>query len=501
MATLSPPPPPAQRSRLTHNPGWDTLLLAVLVFALLQITGLAEQAALPNRVQDVLRHPVLGNLLPAAGLAAMGEINPRPGDPLGLVLVALTLGLLIAYFIVDLAMRETRAVRWKSILLGAILVTAVLLPTLKLVLLRNDNGPASYTHDGGVIQTEATIRYLLEGKNPYAEDYVNTPMAEWGFSRFRTALYHYPYLPWTFVFSAPFYLAGQIGGFFDQRLVYLLLLTMALALAPRLVTGGQRKLALVMLLGLNPLMALDVIFGQNDLFVLSWVIFSLVSWRKWVQERATGGGRWALALSALFFGLACASKPTAWFFAPFYGLLLMSDLALPALQGAAIWHWCLTLLRRAAPALVVFALLLLPYLLWDPLALYDDVWRWSAGQGDTGYQIWGWGGSNFVLALGWVPDRFAQWPFWLTELLVALPLLIWLLLRQLRANTLGNAAWHYGLLLLVFFYTSRFLNENYLGYILAFLAIGLLAGGAPAAQPAQSAAHSEERPLSTDPPL
>ena len=157
-------------------PGWDVLALALLALAQLQITGLAEAAALPNRVQDVLRHPVLGNLLPAAGLAAMGEINPRPGDPLGLVLVALTLGLLIAYFIVDLAMRETRAVRWKSILLGAILVTAVLLPTLKLVLLRNDNGPASYTHDGGVIQTEATIRYLLEGKNPYAEDYVNTPV-------------------------------------------------------------------------------------------------------------------------------------------------------------------------------------------------------------------------------------------------------------------------------------------------------------------------------------
>ena len=110
-------------------------------------------------------------------------------------------------------------------------------------------------------------------------------------------------------------------------------------------------------------------------------------------------------------------------------------------------------------------------------AFYDDVWRWSNGQGDTGYQIWGWGASNFVLAFGLVSDRFAQWPFWTLEALVGVPLLIWFLYRQLRANTLANACWHYGLLLLGFFYASRFLNENYLGYILAFLAIGALSAG------------------------
>src|SRR5262245_55786880 len=76
-----------------ESPGWDAFLLAALVFAVLQIVGLAEEAALPTRVQDVLRHPILGNLLPPAGEAAMGTPSPRPGDPLGLVLNALTLGL------------------------------------------------------------------------------------------------------------------------------------------------------------------------------------------------------------------------------------------------------------------------------------------------------------------------------------------------------------------------------------------------------------------------
>ncbi|HMN31559.1 MAG TPA: hypothetical protein PKE45_25645, partial [Caldilineaceae bacterium] len=79
-----------------------------------------------------------------------------------------------------------------------------------------------------------------------------------------------------------------------------------------------------------------------------------------------------------------------------------------------------------------------------------------------------------VLAFGLVADRFAQWPFWLPELIVGLPLLIWLVRRQQRANTLSNACWHYAIFLLLFFYTSRFLNENYLGYLLAFLSIGVL---------------------------
>jgi hypothetical protein len=80
-----------------------------------------------------------------------------------------------------------------------------------------------------------------------------------------------------------------------------------------------------------------------------------------------------------------------------------------------------------------------------------------------------------VLAAGWVEDRFGQWPFWLLEVALAAPLLVWFLRRQARENTLAAAATHYAIFLLVFFYASRFLNENYLGFILAFLALGTLA--------------------------
>jgi len=467
----------ATRCDASRRPGWDVFLLAVLVFAVLQTVGLAEQAALPNRLQDVLRHPVLGALLPQAGYTAMGEVGPRPGEPIGLLLNALTLGALIGYALLDLSLREPHRTRWKAWLLAVVILTAVVLPTAKLILLRNANGPASYTHDGGVIQTEATIRFLLEGKNPYTEDYVDTPMAEWGFSQYRTALYHYPYLPWTFVFSAPFYVLGQAIGFYDQRVLYLLLYGLAVFLSARLAIGSSAKLALAATLALNPIMALDVVFGQNDVFVLAWIAFALVFWQSArTQEKQGNVGRRWFVLSALCFGVACASKPTAWFFAPFYGLLLVQgDARLHQAGWRGLWRVTPTLLRRAAPAIGVFLLLLLPYVFWDAASLYDDVWRWSSGQGPTGYQIWGWGASNFVLGLGLVADRFSQWPFWVLQILAAVPLLIWFVVRQLGKNTLALACWHYGLFLFVFFYASRFLNENYLGYILALLAIGMFA--------------------------
>ena len=457
-----------------RRPGWDALLLAVLVFAQLRVGSLAEPLATPLARQDVQRHPLLGQILSAEGLAAMGERGPWPGEPLALLLIALTLAFTLGYLLVDLTHpgRVRAAAKWT--LLIAILTTTIVLPTGRLILLREQSGPASYTHDGGVIQTEATIDFFLSGRNPYIEDYTQTPMAEWGFDEYRTALYHYPYLPWTFVFSVPFALLGQSLGLYDQRFVYLLLWAIMLALAPRLVRKESNQLALVMLLGINPIMGLDILFGQNDSFVLAWIVFSLVAWQRWrVAGPGAGDGQSWLWISTICYGLACASKPTAWFFAPFYALLLLAKSEEFASSGwLGVLRGVPVVLRRVWPALAVFGLLVVPYVIWDVNALYDDVWRWSSGQGETGYQIWGWGFANFVLALGWVESRFGQWPFWIVQVALTVPVLLWFLRRQQQDNTLSAACWHYAILLTVFFYGSRFLNENYLGFILALMAIG-----------------------------
>ncbi|MFZ2359239.1 MAG: hypothetical protein WA040_07820 [Anaerolineae bacterium] len=503
---LTEPSAAAEPASLPDRPGWDALLLAVLLLARLRINTLAE-ASLFEHFQNVTGHSLLGRILSDQAEAAFG---PWFGDPIALLLAALSLAALLVYLVVDLA-AAGRAERqdtagsvgdrpervgtgsvgdrpervWvKTGLVWLIIAFTVLLPTLKLALLRHENLPHSYSHDGGVLQTEAAIDFFLSGRNPYVEDYRATPMADWGLPEFRTALDHYPYLPWTFVFSAPAkLLSDALLGWYDQRYVYLLVFIVALVLAARLAPASRPRwrLALLMLLGLNPIMGLDLIFGQNDLFVWAWIVLALALLsRALVPANSQSAVRRSsfiihhssFWLASLAFGLACASKPTAWFLAPFFALLLARD---------QIGSWrdipraIPTMLRRGWPALAAFLLLVGPYLAWNANALIDDVWRWAAGSSETHYQIWGWGASNFVLAFGGLASRFDPWPFWILEVAVALPLLIWLGWRQARHNTIAAACWHYALLLFGFLYASRFLNENYLGYILAFLALGYFA--------------------------
>jgi hypothetical protein len=442
---------------------FDVMLLFVLVLARVRIDTLADRLVAQRRIELIKRIPVVGTLLPERSLDLLDHWMT---DPISLLLITITFGLLILYVFFDLwqGMSERGRYRAKMALIVCLVFSTVVASSSFSVLLRHVTGPASFCHDGGVIQTEEATKYLLAGKNPYVEDYVDTPMAEWGLD-YRTALYHYPYLPWTFIFSAPFYVASQaLLGWYDERFVYLLLFLVVLLVASRLARDPARRLCLVMVLGLNPIMGSDVIFGQNDVFVLAWVVLSV-----YLLER--GQDTWSLVM----LGLACASKPTTWFLVPFYALYLVRREGFSSRDE--IRALGLFLLRKMAPLLVVLVLLVAPFVLWDFGAMFDDVWRWASGTAEVPYQITGWGLANFVLALGLVESRLDYFPFWIPELLICLPLFLYLLRRQWKRNSIASMLYHYAFLTLAFFYTSRFMNENYLGYLLAVLAIAFFVEG------------------------
>ncbi|MFQ6015388.1 MAG: hypothetical protein ACE5NP_08100 [Anaerolineae bacterium] len=444
---------------------WDAILFFILVTAQVRITTLADLVA-PRPVETIKKVPLLGTLLPERSLDLLRDWLT---DPYSLLLITFTFLLLICYMILELMPHRLSAenlYRAKLTIVYLTVLCTVVANSTYLILLRRVAGPASYTHDGGVIQTEETIKYILAGKNPYVEDYVETPMAEWGLD-YRTALYHYPYLPFTFLFSVPFYLGSQfLLGWYDQRFVYLILFALTLYLVPRLVKDRTNSLALTMILGLNPIMGVDIIFGQNDSFVLFWIVLSLYfllsSLKRWLRGYGS-------LLSTVAFALACASKPTAWFLVPFYFIHRLDRQEISPRR-------LITLLPGLKGQITVFLLtvfiLVLPFLVWDPAAFVDDIWGWSSGTSATAYQIKGWGMANLVLALGLVQSRLDYFPFWILEVIICLPLLIFLLWRQMRVNTVNNVLSHGALLALTFFYFSRFLNENYLGYILALLALG-----------------------------
>lgn len=384
-----------------------------------------------------------------------------PGQP------ALTAILLVgvgAYWLLDfVAAARVEAPRWlwrgKWLLVTAALVLIAIGPTLMIVFVRHQSAPYLWAHDG-LIQNEIAVDYVLAGRNPYVEDYSDTIMALAPFKvstlTDNPALHYYAYLPVTFLLPmAPQSLAAGLLGWFDQRFLFLALFIGVLVLAGSLVRQIERRLILTMILGLNPLTVTYLIEGRNDVMTLFWIVLAVVLARR---------GSWRG--SAVVLALACTTKHTAWFFWPFWALYI---------GGSGTWR---QRLRRAATPIGWWAgvslAILLPWLVWDASAFFDDTIGTMIGT--TGYPapIEGLGFGGALVSIGVLSASDPTFPFWLFQLLTFGPLTLGLLARQWRANHLASALSGYALALFVFTYFSRLFNDNYWGYALALMALAAL---------------------------
>jgi uncharacterized membrane protein len=136
-------------------------------------------------------------------------------------------------------------------------------------------------------------------------------------------------------------------------------------------------------------------------------------------------------------------------------------------------------LRRPALAFGgVLAAGILPFLIADPVAFYEDTIRYGAGT----YRIVGYGLSAILVELGVIGDREGAYPFALLALLTWVPLTLWLLVLQHRANDswVGAAAFAISILWLMFI--GRTFNNYYLVWPLTgAVAAALLALASPRA--------------------
>lgn len=385
-------------------------------------------------------------------------------DALGSLLVLLT----GCYLLLDVVSRRgnsgvsSRAVyRVKLTIVLLAASVAVVVPAISMVVLRQSTSPEKQIHDGA-LQTELAMEYLLQGRNPYAEDYRGTPLATWAWDTAaegtaeNPALDHNAYLPFTFVFSIPFYaLLKNSVAWYDQRLVYLPLFFCTFVPLARHAVQQERKLGLLTLFGLNLFLAPYTAWGGNDCLVMFWLVTSTYLL---LENRTT--------LSALSLGLACASKQTAWLFVPFF-LTYVWVKAPPTKKFGAI--------RKTYLLLVVPVLLILPFLLWNSSAFLDDTFFYMSGGAASSYPIRGVGIGSLMLALGIISDRSAYFPFAALQVASCLPLLIFMLRRQTSLNGVRQCWLGFGLLLLTFSFFSRFFNATMLGVVLTALGIGLLA--------------------------
>jgi hypothetical protein len=374
------------------------------------------------------------------------------------IYAALILILVALYALFDLVAWRARirnAARFA--LVSLIVMLLVVPPTWLEIQARHTTAPYAHIHDGA-IQTEEAIRFLLAGKNPYVEDYTQTPMAQWpgylGLAPHENiALFYLPYLPFTFLAPLPFYwLFHVITGFFDLRMYHLVLFVAWFLLLFQLKRDWEGKLALVILVTLNPLFVRTFIEGRNDIVVLWWLTLALY----FLQRR-----RMVAATVAL--GLACVVKATAWFAVPFFLAHLWFNKVYPPRTYLS---------RVLFPLLVVGLIFVAPFVVWDLRAFVQDaLWYQSSA-----FPIVGWGLSRILLDAGVIPDPRAPFPFTRIQAIVGIPLLVGLLRWQQGRPSLQRMIAATAVCGFVIGYVGRAFADNHIGFMLSLALFAVYLG-------------------------
>lgn len=324
------------------------------------------------------------------------------------------------------------------------------------ITIRHLSGYFGLAHDGAQ-QTEVASDFLLHGKNPYHENYKNTPFGEYNAYKHvpgkdNPAWHYYIYLPLYLSVSAGAQWLSQLAfGWYDQRYILVIAFALALWVLYRLPTNKEDKLLAVLLFALNPFFTQFFIVGYNDIFVFALMVLSLFLLHKK-----------SVLWSAVIFGLAMASKQTAWLFLPLYGAYLY---ARHTNAANAVGQRLKTLMQIGWPAIVVPILIALPFIVWSPADFYADTVGYAGGSAVYNYPISGIGLSQVLLQAGIIHDSYDSYPFWVFQLLVSVPLLYFLGRTMQRNASVVLIVIGCGLLLLAFWFVSRFFNANYLSFI------------------------------------
>jgi hypothetical protein len=369
---------------------------------------------------------------------------------------AFVAALLCGAFAALLLARPRALPRWTGIAL--VLAVAVLLAapsTLLQMGLRDATAPWFFTNDS-TYQVELGGELLLDLDNPYGHDY-----RESGLERFYTrdgsvservrnrevALQHFAYFPGAVVSAAAWRL---LPNPLDDYRLLVLLATLALLPSALLFPGPVGwRLALGAVLVCNPIAVRSAWFGQNDApsLLLLVVAFGLVARRRYGWAAA------ALAAAILLKQFAIVALP-------FMALMVPRE------------EW-----KRAGLTLAgVLAAFVLPFLVADPVAFYDDTVKYGAGT----YRIVGYGLSGILIRLGILEDRDGSYPFVVFALLTWLPLTVWLLLVQRRARELWIGAVAFSISILWLMFIGRTFNNYYLVWpmtgalVAALMALGSL---------------------------
>jgi hypothetical protein len=438
-------PSHGQPFRLTGS--IDALVLCVFTWILA-----FRMVDFPGPYRELMRPEIRSHLpawlpIPAPGVALID-------DPVYALLAGLAVGLSLAYAALSLALPHGTLRRWtKALCFAGCLFALLVVPTALDIALTSWHGRGWHGHDGGVVQTDLATDFVLQGSNPYEKDYTGTDLARaasasyWHHHGGNPALYHFPYLPLSFLLPIPLRpLLRALFGYYDARMLYLLCFAGAIACSAAL--RGRHRAALAASVAFCPLLVPFLIEGRNEVLVLL-PLLAMALFLQREQPRA----------AMLMWGIACSTKQFAWVFAP---LLLAWFLGRARAGGRPPWRALRPLWWAALPVVVLVG----PFVAWDAGAFWEDAVQFMSGSTGHPYPFGGTPGlgfANLLLYFGRVHSLQQAYSFWPWQLLFGAPLLLvlgWSLLRKpdWRVVVGGGA-----LLGAAFLFGSRVLHVNYLG--------------------------------------
>jgi hypothetical protein len=279
--------------------------------------------------------------------------------------------------------REGHDERPRAALGVVVFALTALLPLVISAQLRAEGDPGEHAQSEVIIVEEGADA-LLDGRDPYAEDYVDGPLSD----RPLATQVHFPYMPLMLAFGIPRALVGHVP-WADARIWFTIFsLSVALPSLLRMHASAHVRVRTFQVLFALPTGALLLATGGVDIPVIALLLATVV-----LVERSGARG------AGLVGGLALATKQTS--------LLVLPFVALAIADGSSR--------RRFVATTGLIGLgLTLPFALWDVRAFVEDSVLFPLGAGHGG------SAAQTPTVGSWLLDLFPSQRGLITVLLVLL---------------------------------------------------------------------------------
>lgn len=368
-----------------------------------------------------------------------------PGDTNYIQFGLIFLGLFVNFLIDVMPLPQKKYYLYKYVLFWGLLVLSVGGAFVSAIIVRHKVAPVFQIHDI-ILQLEAAIQFFIHGVNPWAATYFNTHMASWHYAdnAVNPALYHFVMMPFYLIFSLPFYiLSNHTIGYFDGRVPLFVLYFGLLVMAFKLVKDREQKLLFVTLLAFNPAMFSYTLEGRSDVFMFAFLFGGLFLLFK---KRFN--------LAGILIALAFAVKQSVWPLLPLYVgyLYFISGNVSKTLKHLLMF--CIT-----------FLVVVLPFFFWDMTSFINSTILYLSGNTIHSYPISGYGLGSLLHQLGVIKDLNSSYPFIIWQVILIVPLIIFLLFLLKKNPTIRMLIFTYGILAFAYWYLSRYFNNSHMGYL------------------------------------